>query len=242
LPESDCLVIIPAYNEQENIGRVLGAIRSLGADLDIVVVNDGSKDKTESVVRDSGEKVISLPFNLGYGGALQTGFKYAAAMEYNYIVQFDADGQHDPEDILLILEQLYKGDTDIVIGSRFMGRGAFRAGFMKKTAIIIFRTIIRIATGVKITDPTSGLQGLTARVFKFYAGMGNFPEDFPDADTIIMMILSGCRIKEIPANIRYRAAGKSMHAGLKTIVYFVKMMLSIFVVLMREKGPLEGIK
>jgi len=140
---------------------VLKEIRSSGVSEDIMVINDGSSDKTGMVAREAGEMVINLPYNLGYGGALQTGFKYASTMGYKYVIQFDADGQHDPEDIKIIMEQLRTGIPDIVIGSRFLGRGAFRAGVLKMGAIAVFRCLIKISTGVRITDPTSGLQGLT---------------------------------------------------------------------------------
>ncbi len=239
---ADCLVIIPAYNEEQNIGRVLKEIRSLNIDLDILVVNDGSRDRTEAVVRETGEKVITLPYNLGYGGALQTGFKYAAALGYNCIIQFDADGQHDPENIPDILERLRTGAYDIVIGSRFLGNASFNMGLLKKVAISVFRFLIKLSTGVRISDPTSGLQGLTNRVFTFYAGFGNYPEDFPDADTLIYMILSNYRVTEIPANMRERYSGRSMHTGVKTVFYFVKMLVSILVVLLREKTRVGGAK
>lgn len=241
MQKSDCLIIIPAHDEEQNIGRVLKEIRSLKMNLDIIVINDGSKDKTENIVIKEGEKVITLPYNLGYGGALQTGFKYAAAMGYGYIIQFDADGQHDPEDIPVILNQLRTGDFDIVIGSRFLGRGSFKTGILKKIAISVFRFLIKISTGVKITDPTSGLQGLEKRVFRHYAVMGNFPEDYPDADTLIYMILSNSKVTEIPANIRERNCGRSMHTGVKTIFYFAKMLVSILVVLLRKKTNVEGV-
>lgn len=236
---SDCLIIIPAYNEEQNIGKVLQEIGSLHVDLDIVVVNDGSRDKTGEIVQKEGEQVINLPYNLGYGGALQTGFKYAAAMGYSYVIQIDADGQHDPGEIQIMLNQLRTGDVDILIGSRFLGRGSFRTGLLKKVAISVFRFLIKISTGVKVTDPTSGLQGLTNRVFKYYATMGNFPSDFPDADTIIFMLLSNYRVKEFPANIRERNFGKSMHSGIKTIFYFAKMLVSILVVILRKKAKVE---
>lgn len=235
MPLPDCLVIIPAYNEEKNIGRVIGEIRSLKLDLDIVVVNDGSVDGTRSAVREAGEKVLSLPFNLGYGGALQTGFKYAAVMGYNYIVQFDADGQHDPGYIQEILGLLKSGKYDIVIGSRFLGDRPAKTSQLKKFAIAVFRFLIKASTGVAITDPTSGLQGLSRRVYTHYAAMGNYPEDYPDADTLIHMILSGYRVKEIPSCMRERYYGRSMHAGLKTVFYFFKMLVSILVVLIREK-------
>ncbi len=238
--QADCLVLIPAYNEEKNIGRVLKEIRNLKIPLDILVINDGSTDSTGAEVEQAGEKVITLPYNLGYGGALQTGFKYAAAMDYPYVLQFDADGQHDPADISLILDQLRTGSYDIIIGSRFLGRGSIRIGCLKKLAILLFRYLIRFSTGKQITDPTSGLQGLTKQVFSYYAATGNYPEDFPDTDTLIGSILSGYRVEEIPANIKERYSGHSMHSGLGTGFYLVKMLVSILVVLIRKKIRAEG--
>lgn len=252
----DSLVIIPAYNEEKNIAQVLREIRRLELDVDIVVINDGSQDNTEQVVRAADEQVISLFYNLGYGGALQTGFKYALKMDYHYVIQFDGDGQHDPRDILFLLAQLRSGKYDIVIGSRFLSEGAddgaakIRLGFLKKIAIAVLRFLIKLSTGVRVTDPTSGLQGLSREAFRYYAGMGNFPEDFPDADTLIFMIKAGYAVTEIPANIRARECGVSMHAGLKPLYYFVKMLVSIAVVLLRgdyrkvgrvgRSSPVEG--
>lgn len=232
---SECLVLIPAFNEEQNVGKVLKDIRKSYRNLDVLVINDGSHDQTALVVDEAGEKVITLPFNLGYGGALQTGFKFAEMMNYRYVIQFDADGQHDPGDITLILKELRTGNVDIVIGTRFMGRSEFVPGFFKKSAIKLFRFLIRCSTGEKVTDPTSGLQGLSRAVFVHYAKTGNFPEDFPDADTLINSILSGFRVREIPANIRYRHAGESMHGGLKTAFYMIKMVISISVVVTRKK-------
>ncbi|MDF2523516.1 MAG: Undecaprenyl-phosphate mannosyltransferase, partial [Clostridiales bacterium] len=174
---NETLVIIPAYNEEQNISKVLNDIRSLNIDTDICVINDGSKDKTEEVVLKGNFNVVSLPYNLGYGAALQTGFKYAVLKDYKYVIQFDADGQHDPEDIKLILNELKKGDAEIVIGSRFLGRGSLQIGYMKKVAIAVFRFLIKFFTGTKISDPTSGLKGLTKPVFSFYSNMGRYPVD-----------------------------------------------------------------
>ncbi len=239
MKKADCLVVIPAYNEEKNVGRVLEEIRRLNINVDIIVVNDGSGDKTEDVVREAGENVITLPYNLGYGGALQTGYKYAAGMGYNYVTQFDADGQHDPGDIPGILEQLRAGGCDIVIGSRFLGGRTVKAGILKRVAVAVFRLLIKVSTGAKITDPTSGLQGLTRQAFSHYAVMGNFPADFPDADTLIHMLLSDYRVRETAANIRERYSGKGMHYGIKTFFYFIKMLVSILVVLIRKRTKVE---
>ena len=240
--KTDCLIIIPAHNEEKNIGSVLEEIRRFGIDLDILVVNDGSKDQTEAVVREAGENVITLPFNLGYGGALQTGFKFASAWGYKYVIQFDADGQHNPNNIPDILKWLRTGAYDIVIGSRYLDQSLYKTGLLKKAVISVFRFLIKISTGVKITDPTSGLQGLNNRVFTYYSKLGNYPEDFPDADTLIFMLLSRYRVHEISALMRERYSGKSMHVGFKTAFYPVKLMVSILVVLIREKARIEGAK
>lgn len=161
-------------------------------------------------------------------------------MGYEYIVQFDADGQHDPDDIPIILEGLRTGRYDIVIGSRFLGK-SFNIGFLKKIAITLFRFIIKMFTGVRITDPTSGLQGLSKRAYSYYAREGNYPEDFPDADTLIGSILQGFRVTEMPAHIRERHSGDSMHAGLRTAYYMLKMFVSISVVLLRKRFGTEEV-
>lgn len=235
MKKTDCLIIIPAYNEEQNINRVLQGMHKLDTELDIVVINDGSRDKTLEQAKKAGCKVITLPYNLGYGGALQTGFKYAVKSGYQFVIQFDADGQHAPEDIPIILDHLRAGVADIVVGSRFMGRGSYATGTIKKMVILVFRFLIKICTGVKITDPTSGLQGLARPAFTRYAVMGDYPEDYPDADTLISMLTAGYRVVEFPANIRARQAGKSMHTGMRTLYYFVKMLVSILVVWLRKK-------
>jgi len=236
------LVIIPAYNEEKNIGAVLEDIRRFHYDIDIIVINDASKDNTEQVVVEKGEKIINHFYNLGYGGALQTGFKYAADKGYEYVIQFDGDGQHDPADIQSIIDELKTGCYDIVIGSRFLGESSFQISSAKKLAIALFCSIIRISTGVKITDPTSGLQGLTLRSYKYYSRMGNFPDDFPDADTLIHMLKRNCRVKEVPAHMKNRLHGQSMHSGLKSLYYTFKMLISISVVLLRSKIKNQNLK
>lgn len=229
------LLVIPACNEERNIDKVLKDILQLKLDLDIVVINDGSRDRTKEIVKENNVKVISHLYNLGYGGALQTGFKYAKQNGYEYIIQFDGDGQHDPEDIVLMMQELEKGEADILVGSRFLGKGNFRAGILKTIVIRLMRFLIKIATKVKVTDPTSGLKGLSKRTYNYYAVMGNFPSDYPDADVLIQMLRKRYRIQEIPINVRQRVEGKSMHSGIKPIIYLLKVLLSIMVVLLREK-------
>jgi glycosyltransferase involved in cell wall biosynthesis len=175
---------------------------------------------------------------LGYGAALQSGFKFAEMKKYPYILQFDADGQHNPMDLVLIMDELVKGVDDIVIGSRFLGDPNFNPGLFKKAAITCFRWIISSLTHTKITDPTSGLRGLNRNIFSFYSIRDRFPADFPDADIMIQMILNGFKVKEVPISSRARTEGESMHSGIKPFVYILKISLSILIIMLRNK--MEG--
>lgn len=228
------IIIIPAYNEEENIGSVLEEIFSLNLDLDVVVVNDGSVDKTKEIVEGKNIKVISHPFNLGYGAALQTGFKYAVKNQYEYIIQFDADGQHYGKYIEDMKKEIEKDEYDIILGSRFVGNKEYKIEFQKAIVIRFMRKIIKIFTGIKVTDPTCGFKGYKRKVFSHYALFSNFPSDYPDADIIINMLRRKYRVKEIPITVRERTHGKSMHSGLKPLIYLMKINVSIVIVLLRD--------
>jgi len=229
------LLIIPAYNEEKNIGQVLKNLKLSKLDLDIIVINDGSKDRTKEVVEEESISIISHPYNLGYAAALQTGFKYAQNKGYNYVIQFDSDGQHDINDIPFMMGELEKGHADIVIGSRFIGKGSFKAGFLKRIVISFMRFLIKLLAKERVTDPTSGLKGLSKRTYVFYSKMSNFPNDYPDADILIRMIRMGYKVYEIPIDVKERTQGKSMHSGIKPIIYLLKILLSIAVIILREK-------
>ncbi|MCQ2539840.1 MAG: glycosyltransferase family 2 protein [Acetatifactor sp.] len=239
----ELLVIIPAYNEEKNIGPVLDQLKAspLGDKMDILVMNDASKDATKQVVLDHGCMVVTHIYNLGYGSGLQIGYKYAQSHGYRYLIQMDADGQHDVCNVEKIYEELNRADEqgncpDIVLGSRFThGWKDYPTSTVKKIAYIIFRTLIKMFTGKKITDPTTGLQGLSARAFSFYAGYNHFDDKYPDANMITQMILLGYRVEEIPAVMHVRTEGISMHSGLKPIIYMFRMTFSIVAVFLREK-------
>ncbi len=235
------LLIIPAYNEEQNIEKVITSINELEInELDVLVVNDGSKDCTLEILKSLKISYVSHPYNLGYGAALQTGFKYALKKNYEYVIQFDADGQHDINNILNIMNELHTNKFDIVIGSRFISEKMYNVGILKKIALSFFRMLIKLTTGNEIKDPTSGLKGLNHRTYKYYSTMGNYPGDYPDADIIIRMLRFKYRIKEIPAVMHYRENGESMHSGLKPIYYFIKVFLSIIIVVLREKFTEKG--
>jgi len=227
------IVIIPAYNEAGRIATTIAGIRKFG-NADIIVVDDGSDDSTASEARAAGARVIELPFNLGYGAALQTGFKYALNRGYEFAVQMDADGQHDPLSIEALTSPVLKDEVDVVIGSRFLDKGNYKAPFVRRMGMYFFGIITSVLTGRRITDPTSGFQALNKKVMEFYASDA-YPADYPDADVIIMLHRQGFRFKEVPV-IMHNAAKRSMHGGiLKPMYYIFKMMLSIFVTLLRKE-------
>ncbi len=229
------VIVIPAYNEGKNIRKVVSRIKQLYSGCDIAVINDGSSDNTRVEAEAAGANVVNLPFNLGYGVALQTGYKYALEQGYEYLIQMDADGQHDPVSIQTLLDEIYRQEVDVVIGSRFLNSGpnAYKAPLMRKIGMKLFGAIASWSTGIKITDPTSGFQALNRKVVRFYAS-DVYPGDYPDADVIIMLHRTGFRLKEVPVKMYPKADKVSMHSGLKPVYYIFKMCLSILVTLMRR--------
>jgi glycosyltransferase involved in cell wall biosynthesis len=238
----DFLIIIPAYNEARSIDRVLKGIAQQKLNADILVVNDGSEDETELQVLQNPVFLITHPTNLGYGAALQTGFKFAIFKKYRFVIQFDADDQHHPQDLRGIMDGLNQGNADVVIGSRYLGDPSYNPGRLKKTAVTLFKALIHRFTKVHITDPTSGLRGLSEKVFGYYAVSNRFPADFPDADILIQMILNQFRVREVPARSRLRMQGVSMHTGIKPVYYLLKILLSILTVLLRHRITKRGMQ
>jgi len=226
-------IVIPAYNEAGRVASTIACVRQF-ADADIIVVSDGSTDNTVDEAIEAGATVIELPFNLGYGAALQTGFKYALKNGYRFAVQMDADGQHDPSAIQALIEPVYSGEVDVAVGSRFLGGGDYKSPFIRRIGIFFFAVIASIFTGKKVTDPTSGFQGLNRKVMELYASNA-YPADYPDADVIIMLHRGGMKFKEVPVLMK-RSVGKvSMHGGLKPFYYIFKMLLSILATLLRSR-------
>jgi len=231
-------IIIPAYNEQKSIFQVIRKIKNL-SDADLIVINDGSADETAIISGQAGaDVVINHPFNLGYGVALQTGYKYAHKNEYDCLVQMDADGQHDPACINDLFAALNAYGSNIVIGSRFLN-GNYEAGALKIIAIRFFNRLIKLLTGEKITDPTSGFQALDRKAFAFFT-RDSFPYDYPDANVIILLHRIGFKIREIPVRMLPNPEGRGMHNGIsKILYYFFKVLLSIFITIIQKKELLE---
>lgn len=244
----DVLIIVPAFNEEKNIVKLFDklCVPKIRSFADILVVNDGSSDSTEKLARLYDVSIITHVFNLGYGSALQVGYKYAVRHNYNYVIQLDADGQHSVDNIANIYKCLITKDEngntpDIVIGSRFLkGSRTYKMSPLKKISIAYFSWLIKKITGEVVTDPTSGLQGLSRRAFKYYSEFGNFDYAYPDANMIIQMILLGFRVKETTSIMYERKNGESMHKGLfKQLLYMLIMPLSIRTVVVRIKKNLR---
>lgn len=234
------LVIIPAHNEEKGIASVIQGIKGYLPGVEVLVVDDGSLDRTQSQALQTGAKVIAHPFNLGYGTALQTGYKYALKEGYEKIAQMDGDGQHDPSCLADLFAPIQRGETDIVIGSRFLptqGIGSdnqpYQTSLTRRLGMKLFGTITSLIIRQKITDPTSGYQAMNWKVLEWVSS-DKFPCDYPDADVIIMLHRAGFRIKEVPVLMFPGQSKKSMHSGWKPLYYIFKMFLSILVTLMRK--------
>lgn len=239
--KAEILVIIPAYNEGKSIGKVIEEVKESVPEVDIVVIDDGSTDNTVKIAREEGVKVISHPVNLGYGTALQTGYKYALRFPYEIIVQLDADGQHPPTYIHRLTRVLKNNSADVVIGSRFLENRKYNGPWIRKLGMKIFSKVTSLVIREQITDTSSGFRALKREVVDFFAHI-DYPSDFDDADLIILTHFAGFRIKEIPITMDEREYGKSVLTATKLIYYGFKMLLSIMVTLLREKPPKEGRK
>ena len=245
--KKELLIIIPAYNEGQNIRRVLTQVEGLNLSsvADILVINDASTDSTNWIVKEMQYPMISQAFNMGYGCALQTGYKYAVRRGYKYVIQMDGDGQHDVCNIPQIYQRLRETENapDIVLASRFMeGSTEFPVIFLKWAAFRWFRFLIRLIAGRRIADPTTGLQGLSRRAFAYYGEKGHFDDKYPDANMVIQMLLLGFRVTEIPAVMHARKEGQGMHKGLQTGWYMCRMLFEIPAVIWRvrlekRRGP-----
>lgn len=234
------LIIIPAYNEEKRIASVIRGVKDHLPLAQVLIVDDGSCDQTRWVAMEAGAKVLSHPINLGYGAALQTGYKFALEKGYEAIAQMDGDGQHDPSFVPELLGMIQRGEADIVIGSRFLkARSTILAGEIYQAPLIrrlgmrVFGTITSMIIQQKITDSTSGYQAMNCRVLEWVSS-DKFPWDYPDADVIIMLHRAGFRIKEVPVRMFENQDRRSMHSGWKPIYYVFKMFLSIMVTLMRK--------
>ena len=227
------LVVIPAYNEAATIQAVVKDTQREIPSADILVVNDGSSDLTPLLAEQADAMVLNLPCNIGYGGALQTGFRFATRHGYEVVVTIDGDGQHDPSFAHPLIAAMTAEHADVVIGSRFL-QGQYRVGLARKLAIRVFSRIVTLYTGTTFTDPTSGFQSLSRRAFSYLALRDNYPLDYPDVNIIMALHRMKFKVVETPVRMVENPRGESMHSGLKPLFYVIRMALAIVMVLLKK--------
>jgi glycosyltransferase involved in cell wall biosynthesis len=224
--------IVPALNEQDAIGRVIEEIRAFDPGYEIVVVADGSTDRTPEVAAAAGATVLRLPFNLGIGGAVQTGFRYAYENGHELAVRVDGDGQHDPTELPAILAPVLAGEADICVGSRFAGERSFRSSRSRRLGIRILAACVSVLVRRRVTDPTSGFQALNRHGIRLFAA--DYPHDYPEVEATVMCFRHKLRLTEVPVRMREREHGSSSITALRAIYYMVKVLLAIFVGVFRR--------
>ena len=227
------IAIVPAFNEAGAIGEVVDAIRAADASFDVVVVDDGSHDETAAIARSRGAAVVSLPYNVGIGGAVQTGFMYALDRGYQKAVRLDGDGQHDPGELPKLLGPINRGEADIVTGSRFAdGSGDYRPPFARRVGIIWFARIVSLFTRQRVTDTTSGFQALNRRGIALFAA--DYPNDYPEVEAMVLVFKYRLRLVEVPVTMRERETGQSSITFVRSVYYVLKVTLALFMAMVRK--------
>jgi len=219
------LVIIPSYNEESNIERVVENLINNYNEYDYIIINDGSQDKTLEICKERGYNYIDLPFNLGIGGSVQTGYLYAVSHGYDIAIQMDGDGQHNPEYIKLLIEPIVDGQADLVTGSRFLEGEGFQTSCMRRFGIRILRCVIRFCCGYRATDATSGFRATSKKLTRFYCGQ--YAQDYPEPEAIVSASLRGFRLRDMPVKMSERDGGLSSISGLWSVHYMLKVSLAL---------------
>ena len=229
-----CLAVVPAFNEAATIGRVIAAIHREAPSLDVLVVDDGSTDATAELAQRSGARVLRLPFNLGIGGAVQAGFHYADEHGYDFMVQVDGDGQHDPREIATLFAAMEHPDSpDMVCGSRFATSTGYVAPISRRTGIHVFAFLLSRLLRQPVTDPTSGFRLYNRRAIALFAR--DYPHDYPEVEAVLMLHHHRLTMREVPVRMFQRGGGVSSISSGKSFYYMVKVLLALFVGLGRRR-------
>jgi len=231
--EHDAIVIIPALNEERSVADVIHSILQSAPEVDIVVISDGSRDRTAVVARTAGAYVIELPINLGIGGAMQTGYRFALAKGYGFAVQIDADGQHDPADLPRLLAAARAGHGDMVLGSRYVEKTAYKSSGARRVGMILLANLVRLAVGYAIKDTTSGYRVVNRRTIELFSEY--YPTDYPEVEVLVLLHRHRMRIYEVAVEMRERQAGVSSINPLRSVYYMVKVSLSVLLEVLRPK-------
>lgn len=226
------IVIIPAYNEEKSIEKTVEDIRQNAPEFDYVIVNDCSRDATLKVCMEKGMHVLNLPINLGIGGAVQTGYRYAYKNGYDFAVQFDGDGQHDARFLHEMRDYMIEHKLNMLIGSRFIEKEGFQSSGIRRFGIRYFSGLIRLLTGTRVTDPTSGMRMVDRDIIEIYAE--SYPKDYPEPESVVAILNMGKTVGEYPVVMRERTEGVSSISPLRSVYYMVKVTLAILVEMLRK--------
>ena len=224
---SKVLLIIPAYNEEESLRSLIEEIKAVCPEVDYLVVNDCSSDDTERLLEEFGANYITLPCNMGIGGAVQSGYRYAAQNGYDIAIQIDGDGQHDVRFVKDMVKLIEDKQADVVIGSRFIDKEGFQSSQARRIGIRILSVLIRLMCGAKVKDVTSGFRAVNRRFIELFAE--NYPDDYPEPEVIVTAKLYGAMINEVPVVMRERTTGKSSINLKRSIYYMIKVSLAIII-------------
>jgi glycosyltransferase involved in cell wall biosynthesis len=233
-PPRRYLAIVPVFNEGASVRKVVNRLRRALPDFDVIVIDDGSTDDTVRQVP-SDVPVVSLPFNLGIGGAMQTGYRYAALHGYEIAVQVDGDGQHRPSEVRRLVDHLLEGQSDLVVGSRFLEPSGYRQSPVRKLGAWMLRALIRTLCGLYMTDCTSGFRAANRRVIRAFAHW--YPEDYPEPEVVLLLKRAGYQITELPVRMRHRRTGRSSISLMRGVFYMIKVGVCLILDMVREPWP-----
>jgi len=234
MKDKKILIIVPAYNEEPNIRRTIDDILSVSTAFEVLVINDGSCDRTAQEAMGANASVVTLPFNLGIGGAVQTGFQYAVKGNFDMAIQVDGDGQHDALFIEELVKPILADQADMVIGSRFVPPfSGYQSSFVRRIGIHFFAYLISFLTGYQVTDPTSGFRAYNRTMIHYFAA--NYPQDFPEPEAIVLARRLNARVIEVPVKMRQRIFGHSSIRYLKTLYYMIKVTFAVLLDMMKKK-------
>lgn len=233
------LIIVPAFNEAKNLPAVLAGLREKVPEHEVCVVDDGSSDDTSAVAAAAGATVLRSPLNLGIGGAVQTGYLWAREHGFEAAVQIDGDGQHDPAYLAPVLAELERGEADLVIGSRFREQDGYKSTAIRRAGIRYLSWFLRLRSGARVTDPTSGFRAANRRAIELFAS--HYPSDYPEPESIALAVRSLLRVREVPVRMRERAHGQSSITLWRTVYYLVKVSLSLLLLPPRQRQPGTGV-